>query len=308
MKFVFLSGGTGTPKLLLGFRRLLDERNITVITNPGDDWEWHGLYVSPDFDTVLYLFADQLDLKKFWGVKNDTFNALDVIKSLGGIQWFHIGDKDLGLHLWRSYLLSQGKSLTEISELIRKQWGIKALILPPTNGIVRTKIITSDSVMDFQEFWVKNKGRPEIVNIFYEKKNARITPIVKKELLHADAIIIGPSNPISSITPILEVNEMREILSQIRTKVIAVSPFIGQSVFSGPAAKMMIAKGLIPSSEGLAKYLGEYLGSLIIHSKDHTMIKAISKFVPRVIATDTYLDTAEKQLNLAKIILGLLNK
>ena len=305
MSLLFLSGGTGTPKLLLGFRKIVEDNEITVITNPGDDWFWHGLLICPDFDTVLYLFTDKLDLKKFWGIKNDTFNALETISSLSGLSWFNVGDKDLGLHVWRTDKFNKGSTLTDIALELTKKWGVKAKILPPTNGFVQTKIKTVKGILDFQEFWVKYHGEIEITDVFFDKKAAEITDLVNLELERANTIIIGPSNPVSSISPILSVNGFSEKIKDNKEKVIAVSPFIGKNVFSGPAAKMMKAKGYEPSSFGMAQMLGDYIGTLIIHENDKQLISDIEKYVPRVLAADTYLDTAEKQVTLAKTILSL---
>ncbi len=305
MKAVFFSGGTGTPKLLLGVREILSDRELAIITNPGDDLEWNGLLVCPDLDTVLYLFSDKLDLTKFWGLKDETFNALATLKSLDAeMPWFNIGDKDLGLHVWRTYQLRNGNTLTEVTIKLLEAWNIKSVIVPPTNGTLRTKIILDNNEkIGFQEFWVKNKGLLEIKDVIFEAKDAIISTEAKRILEMDCPIIIGPSNPVSSIGPILAVDPIRKILQSKRESVFAVSPFIGQQAFSGPAAKMMKAKGFEPSSAGLAAMYSDIIGTLVIHTKDSSQIPEIKKEGVSVISTDTYLSTQKQRVKLATLIL-----
>ena len=305
MKAVFLSGGTGTPKLLLGVREILPDHELAVITNPGDDLEWNGLLVCPDLDTVLYLFSNKLDSEKFWGLEDETFNALETLKSLRAeMPWFNIGDKDLGLHVWRTNQLRQGKTLTEITAELLKAWNIGSSIFPPTNGTVRTHIVLDNNKkIGFQEFWVKSKGMVEIKDVIFEKRQAIITEKAR-QILESDApLIIGPSNPVSSIGPILAVDPVRKILQSKRDSVFAISPFIGRKAFSGPAAKMISAKGYEPSSKGLAEMYSDVIGTIVIHSSDENQSLEIKKEGVSVISTDTYLSTQEQRMKLAAFVL-----
>ncbi|NHJ39990.1 MAG: 2-phospho-L-lactate transferase, partial [Asgard group archaeon] len=172
----FLSGGTGTPKLLLGFKEIISTERLIVIGNIGDDEEFYGLLVSPDIDTLIYLFSEQLDLEKFWGVKEEYFNNLNQLSQLGEETWFQLGDKDLALHLLRNKLLISGKSYTETSFEICKRLKIKAKILPFSNDKVRTKMITiSNEYLTFQEYTVKYKEKAIIKSVIYEgSKKANI--------------------------------------------------------------------------------------------------------------------------------------
>jgi LPPG:FO 2-phospho-L-lactate transferase len=211
-KITFLSGGTGTPKLLLGFKEIIPEERISVIGNIGDDDEFYGLLVSPDIDTLLYLFSQQLDLDKFWGVKDEVFTNLKQLAHLGEEAWFQLGDKDLALHLLRNKLLISGKSYSEIIFEIGKRLNIKAIILPFSNDKVRTKMITtSNECLSFQEYTVKHKEKIAIKSVLYEgSKRARMLAEVEEALLNSSAIIIGPSNPITSIGPMLAVKQFNE--------------------------------------------------------------------------------------------------
>ena len=167
MTFTFLSGGTGTPKLLQGFRQVLDDQRISVICNTGDDYIWNGLHISPDLDTNLYLFSNRLDLGKFWGVKDESFHALDTLQSLGKDIWFNVGDKDIGLHLFRTDQL-QKMSLTQITQHISKAWDISATILPMCDQLVQSQIYTEHKKLHFQEYFVKYKTEVNIQKVQFE--------------------------------------------------------------------------------------------------------------------------------------------
>ncbi|NHK32673.1 MAG: 2-phospho-L-lactate transferase [Asgard group archaeon] len=304
-KITFLSGGTGTPKLLLGFKEIIPEEQMVIIGNIGDDDEFYGLLVSPDIDTLIYLFSHQLDLNKFWGVKDETFANLKQLSHLGEDTWFHLGDKDLALHLLRNKLLISGKNYSEVIFEISKRLKIKARILPFSNDNVRTKMITnSNECLSFQDYTVKHKENVVIKSVLYEgSKKAKINVEVKEELLNSSAIIIGPSNPITSIGPMLAVKQLNETLCATKAKVIAVSPIAGDQAFSGPVIRLMKELNKIPNAFGIAEIYRKFLDTIFISESDENLTNKIEKIGINVICTNISLKTTEERIHLAKRIL-----
>jgi LPPG:FO 2-phospho-L-lactate transferase len=299
---IVLSGGTGTPKLLQGLRKLVPDEDITVIVNTAEDIVISGAFVSPDVDTVLYLFSGSLDVQKWWGIRNDTFHTNYALKELGFPEKLMLGDTDRATCIFRSELMREGKSLTEATLQLCMSLGIKARIFPMCDEKVDTMITTPEGVMHFQDFWVGKKGVPEVIDVKIEGiKSAKLTREVLEALDSEDNVIIGPSNPITSIGPILALKGMREILA--RKKVIAVSPIIGDSPVSGPAGKLMSACGFEVSSRGVARCLGDILDVMVIDEKD-TAVEA--DFDMKTVRFDTMMISVEKSEALAKRIITLL--
>jgi LPPG:FO 2-phospho-L-lactate transferase len=299
---IVLSGGTGTPKLLQGLRKLVPDEDITVIVNTAEDIIISGAFVSPDVDTVLYLFSGSLDVQKWWGIRNDTFHTNKALKELGFPEKLMLGDADRATCIFRSELMREGKSLTEATLQLCKSLGIKARILPMCDEKVDTMISTSQEVMHFQDFWVGKRGVPDVMDVKIDGiKNAKPTKEVLEALDSEKNVIIGPSNPITSIGPILALKGMREILA--RKKVIAVSPVIGDSPVSGPAGKLMAACGFEISSQGVAKCYGDILDIMVIDERD-TAVEA--DFDIKTVRFDTMMTSVDKSEALAQRIITLL--
>ncbi len=270
--------------------------------NTAEDIVISGAFVSPDVDTVLYLFSGSLDVQKWWGIRNDTFHTNYALKELGFPEKLMLGDTDRATCIFRSELMREGKSLTEATLQLCMSLGIKARILPMCDEKVDTMITTPEGVMHFQDFWVGKKGVPEVIDVKIEGiKSAKPTREVLEALDSEDNVIIGPSNPITSIGPILALKGMREILA--RKKVIAVSPIIGDSPVSGPAGKLMSACGFEVSSRGVARCLGDILDVMVIDEKD-TAVEA--DFDMKTVRFDTMMISVEKSEALAKRIITLL--
>jgi LPPG:FO 2-phospho-L-lactate transferase len=245
----FHSGGTGTPKLLRGMRSHLPDRDMAVVVNTAEDTWISGNHLSPDFDTVMYLFAGLADTESWWGIEGDSFATHDALLAWGGEEPLRIGDRDRAIHILRGDLLRKGMRLTEASAVIARRLGVEASLLPMADTPVATLVDTDLGLLHFQDYWVKHRGRPqvrEIVRRFPEPPKA--TPEVLRALGKADAVVIGPSNPVSSIAPILECEGVPEALGG--KFVVAVSPFIGDRPVSGPAAELMRAWGREPDSQG----------------------------------------------------------
>ncbi len=245
----FLSGGTGTPKLLRGVRSLLSDKEIAVVVNTAEDLWISGNHLSPDLDTVMYLFAGLADTTTWWGITGDTFTTHDSLTGWGGEEPLKIGDRDRAVHILRGELLRKGMRLTDAAGLISRRMGVEAALLPMADTPVATLVDTDLGLLHFQDYWVKHRGAPrvkEVVRRFPEPPKA--TPEVIRAIGRSDGVVIGPSNPVTSISPILECAGVVEALKE--KFVVAVSPFIGDRPVSGPAAELMKAWGSEPTSQG----------------------------------------------------------
>jgi LPPG:FO 2-phospho-L-lactate transferase len=298
---ILLSGGTGTPKLIQGIRKLIPDEEITVIVNTAEDIMVSGNLVSPDVDTILYLFSGALDVLKWWGIRNDTFHTNNALKKMGVVETLKMGDADRASCIFRGELMRNGMFLTEATLSLSLALGIKAKILPMCNEKVDTMIQTPHGIMHFQDFWVGAHGIPDVQDVEIKGiHEASPTKEVMDALKCEDNVIIGPSNPITSIGPILSLKGVKEMLKT--RKVIAVSPIIGDSPVSGPAGKLMSARGYPVSSKGVADSYGDILDVLVIDNKD-TLNK--SDFDVRTVRYDTIMTSVEKSESLARNILAL---
>ena len=251
-----LSGGTGTPKLLLGLKGLLRPEEFSVVVNTAEDLWISGNYISPDVDSVLYTLADMIDEKRMWGIKGDKTITHDFLIAIGIKEKLQVGDKDRAVHIFRSELLRRGVRLSHATQALAESLGVEQQVVPMTDDIVSTVVSTPEGVMHFQEFWVGRRGKPEVLSLFFEGLDAALPCQAFLDLLEKeDTILIGPSNPVTSIGPILALQGVRERLQD--KKVVAMSPFIGNKPVSGPAAKFMQACGAPADDEGVRALLGK---------------------------------------------------
>jgi len=296
---IILSGGTGTPKLLRGLRNIIPEEGITVIVNTAEDRWVSGNLVCPDIDTVLYTFAGIIDERKWWGIRDDTFCTHEALKKLGYRESMKLGDQDRATHVFRSELIRSGHTLTETTERLRSSLRIKAKVLPMTNDSVATMIDTPNGEMHFQDFWIAHKGEPDVLNARFDGLDAaKPTPEVMSALDSEDVVIIGPSNPITSISPILELKGVIPILQ--KKHIIAISPIVGDKPVSGPAGKLMRAKGYEVSSAGVAQCYEDFLDVLVVDRKDDCALPDI-----KVVKTDIMMATLAESERLARFIVEL---
>src|SRR3954468_13250280 len=240
-----LTGGTGGAKFVDGLRRIVSPKELTIIVNTGDDHEWWGLYVSPDVDSIVYVLADLLSSERGWGVRGDTFHCLQAMKGLGEEAWFSVGDRDLATHLLRTQLLSQGQPLSAATNHIAKKFGLRSGILPMSDMRAETRIDTPAGDLSFEEYFVKRWYQDPVNAVrFAGASEAQPARGVVEAIPSAQAVLIAPSNPVTSIGPILAVPGILEALQTTRSKVVAVSPIIGNAAVTGPAANLMTAQGL----------------------------------------------------------------
>jgi len=301
---IIFSGGTGTPKLLDGLKEILSPEELTVVVNTAEDLWVSGNLISPDLDTVLYLFSDQIDRKKWWGIKNDSFETYDRMQELGITESMKLGDRDLATHIIRSNLVRSGVSLTEATLKLASIFGINAQILPMSDDPVSTCIETLEGIMHFQDFWIGKHGEPDVLGVDIRGvSEASISPKVLEALENDDNVLIGPSNPITSIGPIISLPGMKDLLE--KKKVVAVSPIIGNSPVSGPAGKMMQACGLEVSSMRVAEYYQDFLDVFVFDERDRADEFAFEKLGCRACRADTLMTSTEKSKELAELVVGL---
>jgi LPPG:FO 2-phospho-L-lactate transferase len=293
----FLSGGTGTPKLLRGMQRLIDRHEISVVVNTAEDIWISGNHISPDLDTVMYLFAGILNTDTWWGIRNDTFTTHEETTRLGFDEFIAIGDKDRAVHIARGEMLREGMRLTNTTKILCDRFGVRENVLPMTDTEVSTYIKTDLGLIHFQEYWVRAKGALEIQKVV---RSFTDPPVATEEVMAAigasDVIVIGPSNPVTSILPILECEGVRPELE--KKLVIAISPFIGNAPVSGPAAALMRAFGLEPSSQGTFSCYEELLDIFVQDIRDPVDVSGSCRF-------DTLMTDEQKSVTLAKEILRL---
>jgi LPPG:FO 2-phospho-L-lactate transferase len=297
-----LAGGTGSIKLIRGLAS--QTKDLTVISNVGDNIWLHNLYICPDIDTVVYGLADLLDKGQGWGVKNDSFAFLRQMEMLGQRMWFKIGDRDLATHLLRTNMLKNGKNLTEVTDWISSRYDIEEKVLPATDNPMETKIVTDKGEMHIQEYWVKYSAQPDVLNIVYSGADkSLVNPKAIDALRISEIIVIAPGNPITSIAPILSIKGIRKELIEQKNKIIAVSPMIGNEAISGPAAKYMGAMDLENSPSGVARYYSDFLEKFVISVSDHHLSSEINRLGVKPYETDIIMRNDDEEARLASYLL-----
>ena len=297
----FLSGGTGTPKLLRGARLFLPDSDITVIVNTGEDMWYQQGHLSPDIDTVLYLFANLLNTESWWGIADDTFHTHEFLHALGASNcYLSLGDRDRAVNLLRAELLHSGLTLTEATKEIRNRLGTSATILPMSDTPCTTYVRADGRMIHFQEYWVRYRANVAIDDVQYIYDTP---PIATKEVLaaisNAELVVIGPSNPITSIGPILHCSGIQTALMD--AYVVSISPFIGDTPISGPARQLMLASGYQPNSLGIYEMYAPFVDHFVQDIRDPI-------HVPNATKTNTLMTDAETAADLMRFILNLKQK
>jgi LPPG:FO 2-phospho-L-lactate transferase len=306
---VVLTGGTGGAKLIEGLAAEMDPAQLTVVCNTGDDCVFHGLHISPDIDTITYTLAGLNDVEKGWGIKDDTFAVLEQLRLLGNDAWFKLGDKDIAIHITRTRLMAEGLTLSQITSRLRAVLGVKAKILPMSDDRVETRVITPEGEISFQEFFVRERSAREVVAVhFCGAERSRAAPGVLDAIRQSTAVIIAPSNPVTSIGPILAVAEIRKALQHSVVPVAAVSPIIGNTAVSGPAHKLMAARGVEPSAFGVADSYRDLLKRFVIDHQDRALVSRIEKLGIRVMQSSIRLNSRDDKRRLARELLALVGK
>jgi len=299
-----LSGGIGGAKLALGLYRVLPPGALTVVANTGDDFEHLGLAVSPDLDTLLYTLAGIDNPATGWGRRDETWNFMAALERLGGDTWFKLGDGDLATHIERTRRVAAGGSLSQITDDFRRRLGISARLLPMSDDPVRTRLLTAEGWLDFQDYFVRRQCGPIIREIaFAGASAARPHPDFLAALADPALrmVVVCPSNPLISIDPILSLPGVREALRACRAPVVAVSPIIGGKAVKGPSAKMMAELGLAVGAAVVAGHYRDFLDHYVMDDADAGAIAGLD--LP-VTLTRTLMETLADREALARVVLA----
>ena len=304
MKVTLLAGGTGGAKLAHGFQMALPPGELTVIVNVADDTEHFGLLVCPDIDTILYTLAGLADRGQGWGVAGDTATALGMLEQYGEEAWFRIGDADLATHVRRAHLMRDGSSLTEATAAMATALGVPSHLVPATEQRLRTHFETDAGDLDFQSYFVRRGQRDAVRAVRFEGiEAARPSPAALVALATADLVVIGPSNPIVSIGPILAVPGMREALLASPAPRLAVSGIVAGKALRGPADRMLTSLGHESSALGVARLYAGLIGRFVVDDADAALAPAIEALGVAVSVLPTVMRTDQDRADLARALL-----
>ena len=285
----------------------MPREDITIIANTGDDIELFGLRICPDIDTVTYTLAGVINQDTGWGLKGDTFECLQWLVRYGETPWFNLGDRDFATHIVRTNQLRSGRSLSEVTDEIRRRLGVQSRILPMSDAYTPTRVVTDEGEMHFQEYFVGRKCEPRVRAVFFDNiDSARPAPGVVSAILDADAVIICPSNPIISIGPILAVPGIREAVGDTPATVAAITPIIGGKALKGPAADMLRDLGHQVSARGVAELYNDLLDVFVLDERDADAAREIQAPGMQVQNVDTIMQTLDDKQRLARWLIDML--
>lgn len=300
MNFVVFAGGVGGAKLSEGMARSVGPELMTVIVNTADDFELHGLRISPDVDTVMYTLSGLANPDTGWGIQGDTFHSFEMLERYGTAPWFHIGDRDLATHLLRTQLMRDGATLSDATQMLASRLGVQSRVLPMTNDAVRTIVDTDEGLYAFQEYFVKLRWQPEVRSLIYEgAEEAEALPDVLRAIETADTIVIAPSNLYLSIDPILAVPGIHDALLNASAPIIAVTPIVGGEAVKGPAAKLMRELGTESSAVAVARHYVEFLNGFVLDERDAHLKQEIEAMGVGVLITDTIMKDSDERARVA---------
>jgi LPPG:FO 2-phospho-L-lactate transferase len=307
-RIIAFAGGVGGAKLVYGLTEILNPDNLDIVVNTGDDEEIHGLHVSPDLDTMMYTLSGKSNEVTGWGIKDETFRTLDALNQYGIDTWFKLGDLDFATHIYRTYLIKNKFTLSEITSLLSKSLGLLHQIIPMTDCKVRTIIDTDAGIMTFQEYFVKNQCQPKVNSIIYKgAKESVPSNEFRRALENNNIIIYCPSNPFLSIAPILEISGVTQAIRDFKGLRIAVSPIVNGSALKGPAAKILYELGEEVSAYGVAKQFVGICDYFVIDEIDHSLKNKIETLGIKVFETDIVMQTNEQKVKLAEYLLAVCN-
>jgi LPPG:FO 2-phospho-L-lactate transferase len=300
-----LCGGVGAARLLTGVVRAVDGARVTAIVNTGDDVTLHGLHVSPDLDTVTYTLAGAVNAETGWGLQGETWQAMAMVRRYGGIDWFNLGDRDLGTHLYRTHRLEQGASLAEVTTEIAAAWELPLTLLPVTDDPLQTRVTVADEgEIGFQEYFVRRHHDVAVSAVrFVGAETARPAPGVIEAIEQADVVLIAPSNPIVSIGPLLAVPGVRDALGRRRSDTIAISGIVAGKALKGPADRLLVELGHEASVAGVARLYTDLASTLVIDDADRDSRAEVEAAGMHCLVTDTIMRDPEVAARLTTYIL-----
>jgi LPPG:FO 2-phospho-L-lactate transferase len=308
-----LCGGVGAARFLAGLVQVVPPAVITAVVNTGDDTVLHGLAISPDLDTVTYTLAGAIDPERGWGLRGETWAAMEALGRYTGVRpdgssaggtWFSLGDRDLATHLYRTHRLGEGAPLSTVTAEIARAWGLGVRLLPMTDDPVRTMVaVAGEGEIGFQEYFVGRQHSVPITGVrFAGIDTARPGPGVLDAVAGADVVVVAPSNPVVSIGPLLAVPGVRDRLVARRADVVAVSPIIGGKAIKGPADRMLGELGVPVSAAGVARWYRDVAGTLVIDVEDQALAPEVEEHGVRAVVTDTIMSSPERAAALARVV------
>lgn len=301
--YLIFAGGVGAAKFIEGLVNVIDPTLLKIVINTADDIELYGLKICPDIDIITYTLANIVDIQKGWGIKDETFNCLNLLENYYNIKWFNLGDKDLATHIFRTDLFKKGYNKTEITAIICEKLGIKSQLIPMSNEEVQTFIVTDLKTMHFEEYFIRYQCEPKVLDVKFQGiDKAKPVSQIFKYINNAKRVIICPSNPIVSIGTIFGLPGIKNALKKVKQKVIAISPIIEGATVKGPADKLMKCLGLEVSCVGVAKYYKEILGHFVIDIKDSNLKSEIEDLGINTYCYDTIMDSISKKKELAQFV------
>ena len=308
-KIVVLCGGVGAAKLLSGLVQVMDPSEITAIVNTADDMTLHGLHISPDLDTITYTLAGEINPETGWGLRDEGWKAMEMVKKYSGVDWFRLGDRDLGTHLFRTQRLSEGASLQEVTKEIALAWDIPVSIVPVSNDPIRTFVTTEEGVeIGFQDYFVRLSHNVVVTDIRFDGiESAKPSEGILEQINLASSVIIAPSNPIVSIGPILGVPGVREVLQDRRCDVTAISGIVGGKALKGPADRLLQELGHESSVAGVARLYSDISSRLVIDEIDKDERERVEQEGVECVITNTIMESSDLAASLCRTVLALGN-
>lgn len=299
LTITLLAGGVGGAKAAEGLNASRYAQHTKVIGNVADDDEFHGLWVSPDIDTLIYSLGDQIDRQRGWGRKGESYQILDELKAFGNETWMTLGDLDLATHIYRTELRKQGVRASHITQRIAKRFGVALPILLPTDDVVQTKVRTLSGWLSFQEYFVREHCQTQVQEVVFQGANiARATSEALTQLENSDVIVIAPSNPVVSIGAILAIPGIRETIEKSHAYVIGISPLIGGKTVKGPADQMLESLGISADSKGIYQSYASFLHALVIDETDRHDVPWLHDQGIDVFVTPTLMKSREDKAKL----------
>ena len=301
-----LAGGVGGAKLALGLSLCLPPGDLIVCVNTGDDEAFHGLHVSPDLDTMMYTLSGFSNKENGWGVAGDTFTALEMLGKFGADTWFNLGDRDLATHILRTQMLSEGRTLSEVTSELNKSLGVFHEIIPMSDDPVKTVLSTDEGELPMQRYFVGRRAEPIVSEVRYRGADvADASPGLHDALTKAALLVFCPSNPYLSLGPILALPEVRQRIRTFPGKRVCVSPIVGGDAVNGPAGKIMAELGKEVSCVEVAREYRDICDVLVIDSQDRELASQVEEMGVTPLVTSTIMETEEDKIALAREILAL---
>ena len=292
--------------MLRALSSVVDPSELVAVVNVGDDLELHGLHISPDIDTVVYTLAGAIDPERGWGLVDETWQAMDTLGRYGGADWFSLGDRDLGTHLFRTQRLAEGVDLHRVTAELARAWGLTLTVLPVTDDPLRTMVTLAEGAeVSFQEYFVGRQHAVPVAAVRFDgAERSRPAPGVLDAIAAADLVVLAPSNPLVSIAPVLAVPGVRTAIEARRDSTVAVSPIVGGAALKGPADRMLVELGHESSVVGVARLYRDLASVLVIDTADAELAPAVEDEGMRCIVTDTVMRSPEVSAALATTVLA----